>query len=160
MPFLAIFWLIGISFFASRILLGLFRLHHFSTQETISLPSTWDTRLLTLQRLSGVYRPITVRLSHLVESPITYRFFRPIVLLPISLFTHLSDEQIEVILLHELAHIKRQDYLVNLLQSCMEVLFFYHPLIWWISKQVRLEREHCCDDRGMNLRHNPMLYVM
>lgn len=159
MPFLAIFWFIGISFFASRILVGLFRLHHFSTRGTIRLPSAWDTRLLTLQQLSGIYRPVTVRLSHLVESPITYRFFRPIVLLPISLFTHLSDEQIEVILLHELAHIKRQDYLVNLLQSCIEVLFFYHPLIWWMSKQVRIEREHCCDDRVMNLRHNPMLYA-
>ena len=159
MPFLAIFWFIGVLFFASRILVGFFRLHHFSNNGTQLLPRSWDTRLLTLQQLAGIYRPIKVRLSHLVESPITYQFFRPIILLPISLFTHLSDEQIEVLLLHELAHIKRQDYLVNLLQSCIEVLFFYHPLIWWMSKQVRLEREHCCDDRVMNLRHNPMLYA-
>ncbi len=159
MPFLAIFWFIGVLFFASRILVGFFRLHHFSNNGIQLLPSSWSTRLLTLQQLSGIQRPIKVRLSHLVESPITYQFFRPIILLPVSLFTHLSDEQIEVLLLHELAHIKRQDYLVNLLQSCIEVLFFYHPLIWWMSKQVRLEREHCCDDRVMNLRHNPMLYA-
>jgi len=159
MPFLAIFWFVGILFFASRILIGLFRLNHFSKHGIQVLPNAWVTRLLTLQQLSGIHRPIKVRLSHLVESPITYQFFRPIILLPISLFTHLSDEQIEVLLLHELAHIKRQDYLVNLLQSCIEVLFFYHPLIWWMSKQVRLEREHCCDDRVMNLRHQPMLYA-
>jgi len=147
MPFLAIFWFIGILFFASRILVGLFRLHHFSNHGITLLPSVWSTRLLTLKQLIGIQRPIKVRLSHLVASPITYQFFRPIILLPISLFTHLSDEQIEVLVLHELAHIKRNDYLVNLLQSGIEVLFFYHPLIWWISKQVRLEREHCCDDR-------------
>ena len=159
LPFLAIFWFIGILFFASRILVGLFRLHHLSNHGIQVLPNTWSPRLLTLQQLSGIQRPIKVRLSHLVESPITYQFFRPIILLPISLFTHLSDEQIEVLLLHELAHIKRNDYVVNLLQSVIEVLFFYHPLIWWMSKQVRLEREHCCDDRVMNLRHNPMLYA-
>ena len=159
MPFLAIFWFIGILFFASRILVGLFQLHHFSNNGIQLLPSSWDTRLLKLKHLSGIHRPIRVRLSNLVETPITYRFVRPIILLPFSLFTGLSDEQIEVILLHELAHIKRQDYLVNLLQSCIEVLFFYHPLIWWMSKQVRLEREHCCDDRVLKLRHNPMLYA-
>ena len=159
MPFLAVFWFVGILFFASRILVGCFRLHHFSNNGIQLLPSSWDTRLLKLKHLSGIHRPVVVRLSNLVETPITYRFFRPIILLPVSLFTGLSDEQIEVILLHELAHIKRQDYLVNLLQSCIEVMFFYHPSIWWISKQVRLEREHSCDDRVMNLRHNPMLYA-
>lgn len=159
MPFIAIFWFIGIVFFASRILVGLFRLHHFSNHGIEFLPKVWSTRLLTLKQLAGIQRPIKVRLSQLVESPITYQFFRPIILLPVSLFTHLSDEQIEVLILHELAHIKRNDYLVNLLQSIIEVLFFYHPLIWWMSKQVRLEREHCCDDRVMNLRYNPMLYA-
>lgn len=159
MPFLAVFWFIGILFFASRILVGLFRLHQFSNHGITLLPSVWSTRLLTLQQLTGIQRPIKVRLSNLVESPMTYQFFRPIILLPVSLFTHLSDEQIEVLLLHELAHIKRNDYVVNLLQSGIEVLFFYHPLIWWMSKQVRLEREYCCDDRVMNLRHNPMLYA-
>ncbi len=159
MPFIAIFWFIGIVFFASRILVGLYRLQHFSNHGIAFLPKVWSTRLLTLKQLTGIQRPIKVRLSQLVESPITYQFFRPIILLPVSLFTHLSDEQIEVLLLHELAHIKRNDYLVNLIQSSIEVLFFYHPLIWWMSKQVRLEREHCCDDRVMNLRHNPMLYA-
>ena len=159
MPFLAVFWFLGIVFFASRILIGLFRLHHFSNHGITLLPNVWSTRLLTLQQLTGIQRPIKVRLSNLVDTPITYQFFRPIILLPVSLFTHLSDEQIEVLLLHELAHIKRNDYVVNLIQSGIEVLFFYHPLIWWISKQVRLEREHCCDDRVMNLRHNPMLYA-
>ncbi|MEM9823909.1 MAG: M56 family metallopeptidase, partial [Bacteroidota bacterium] len=158
-PFLAMLWLLGVLFFTSRLLIGWFRLHHLSTRGIIALPSTWDRRLSDLKRLSGIHQPIVVRLSHLVETPITYRFFRPIVLLPVSLITHLSAEQIEVILLHELAHIRRNDYLINLLQSCVEVLFFYHPLIWWMSKQVRLEREHCCDDRVMNLRNQPMLYA-
>lgn len=159
MPYLAIFWFIGMLFFASRIFIGLFRLHVYSNKGTQILPLHWQTRFEALKQLVGINRIVNVRLSKLMLVPITYRFFRPIILLPVSVFTGLSDEQIEVLLLHELAHIKRHDYVVNLLQSVIEVLFFYHPLIWWIGKNVRAEREHCCDDVVMKLRHQPMLYA-
>jgi GWxTD domain-containing protein len=73
-------------------------------------------------------------------------FLRPVILVPAGLFTGLAPEQLEYILLHELAHIRRNDYLVNLLQTAVEGLLFYHPAVWWISGVVRAEREHCCDD--------------
>jgi beta-lactamase regulating signal transducer with metallopeptidase domain len=159
MPYLAIFWMMGMLFLSSRMFVGLIRLHTFSKKGIQVLPDHWQSRFEELKRRSGIRRIVDVRLSEIISVPITYKFLRPIVLLPVSVFTGLSDEQIEVLLLHELAHIKRHDYLVNLLQSFIEVLFFYHPLIWWISKNVRAEREHCCDDMVMNLYHQPMLYA-
>ena len=159
MPYLAIFWMMGMLFLSSRMFVGLTRLHTFSKKGIQVLPDPWQSRFEELKRRSGIRRIVDVRLSEIISVPITYKFLRPIVLLPVSVFTGLSDEQIEVLLLHELAHIKRHDYLVNLLQSFIEVLFFYHPLIWWISKNVRAEREHCCDDMVMNLYHQPMLYA-
>lgn len=159
MPYLAIAWLLGMLFFASRILVGLVRLRTFSRRGTQLLSVHWQARFEQLKQLSGIRQKVEIRVSELVPVPITYRFFRPIILLPVSVFTGLSDEQIEVLLLHELAHIRRHDYIVNLIQSVVEVLFFYHPFIWWISKNVRAEREHCCDDEVLKLRHQPMLYA-
>ncbi len=71
---------------------------------------------------------------------------RPVILMPVGLLAGLPAGQIELILLHELAHIRRCDYLVNLLQTSVENLLFYHPVVWWISGVIRAEREHCCDD--------------
>ena len=71
---------------------------------------------------------------------------KPVILLPVGLATSLPIDQVEAILAHEMAHIRRNDYLINLLKSLIEVVFFYHPVIWWISSTLETEREHCCDD--------------
>src|SRR5687768_2508429 len=74
---------------------------------------------------------------------------RPVILLPASALTGLTTSQLELILAHELAHVRRFDYLVNLLQTIVETLLFYHPAVWWVSGRIRLEREHCCDDAAV-----------
>ena len=84
--------------------------------------------------------------SLLVETPLVVGLLRPMILLPSALLTGLTPEQLEAILAHELAHVRRYDYLVNLLQTMVETLLFYHPAAWWISRRMRLERELCCDD--------------
>src|ERR687891_1536007 len=71
----------------------------------------------------------------------------------------LSAQQLEAILAHELAHIRRHDYLVNLLQTLVETLLFYHPAVWWLSRRIRLEREHCCDDLAVSLCGDPYTYA-
>jgi bla regulator protein blaR1 len=81
-----------------------------------------------------------------VSVPMVVGFIKPVVLLPVGLATGLTTKQIEAILAHELAHVKRYDYLINLLQSVVEVVYFFHPALWWLSARVRTEREHCCDD--------------
>ena len=73
-------------------------------------------------------------------------WLRPAILLPASALAGLTTQQLEAIIAHELAHIRRHDYLINLLQAVIETLFFYYPAVWWVSRQIRQEREHCCDD--------------
>jgi len=106
------------------------------------------------RRLAGRLRlDRMVRLfeSAAVAVPVTIGWLKPVVLLPAAAMTGLSMAQIEALLAHELAHVRRYDYLVNLLQSAVETLLFYHPAVWWISRLVRTEREHCCDDIAIHV---------
>jgi hypothetical protein len=108
----------------------------------------------------GIRREVRFFWSDRVREPITLRHLKPIVLFPIGLVNQLSMAQVEVILLHELSHIKRWDYLVNWLQSILELLFFFHPAVWWLSAQVREAREHCCDDLVLQAgRQQRLLYA-
>src|ERR1017187_9214042 len=106
----------------------------------------WQGRGERLAARMRVSRPVTLLESCLAEVPVVMGYLRPVILMPVGLMTGLPAEQIEAILLHELAHIRRHDYLVNLLQIVVEGLVFYHPAVWWISSVMRAERENCCDD--------------
>ena len=107
----------------------------------------------------GVSRHVSVIVTALIESPATVGWLRPVILLPPILLTGLSVSQIEAILAHEIAHIRRHDYFVNLLQMAAETLLFYHPAVWWASRQVRIERELCCDDFAVRVSGNPQDYA-
>jgi GWxTD domain-containing protein len=109
-------------------------------------PEPWQQRLARLSARLRLSRPVRLLESCLLEIPVVIGHFRPLVLMPVGLLAGLPPNQIEVILLHELAHIRRCDYLVNSLQRLMEGLLFYNPAIWWISGVIRHEREKCCDD--------------
>ncbi len=100
-------------------------------------------RLADRMRISG---PVRVAISRLTDTPSVVGWLRPVILLPAATLLSLSVEQLEAVLAHELAHIRRQDYLVNLVQAVAETLLFYHPAIWWVSSRIRHERELCCDD--------------
>lgn len=129
-------------------------------RQGISLPGAafqetcddWARRLNILQK---------VRLleSSRVAEPLTLGFWKPVILFPIGMLNQLSPAQVEVLLLHELAHIRRHDYLINLFQLAAEVCFFYHPLFWQISREMRTRREYCCDDEVLRLTANPLLYA-
>ena len=106
-----------------------------------------------------VSRRVTVIVTALAASPATVGWLRPVILLPPALLTGLSPSQIETILAHEIAHIRRHDYFVNLLQMAAETLLFYHPAVWWASRQVRIERELCCDDFAVRVTGNPQDYA-
>jgi beta-lactamase regulating signal transducer with metallopeptidase domain len=107
----------------------------------------------TVSRLAariGVGRSVSVRVSMLTDSPATLGFLRPVILLPPAVALGVTPQQLEALLAHELAHIRRHDYLVNVLQMLAETLFFYHPAVWWASRRMRIERELCCDDIAVN----------
>jgi beta-lactamase regulating signal transducer with metallopeptidase domain len=97
----------------------------------------------------GVIRPVRVLISRLAESPSVVGWLRPVILVPAATLLSLSVEQLEAVLAHELAHIRRYDYLINALQALSETLLFYHPAVWWVSSRIRRERELCCDDMAV-----------
>jgi beta-lactamase regulating signal transducer with metallopeptidase domain len=119
--------------------------------------------LETAQRLAkrlGLTTPFQVLISHFAESPMVIGWWRPVILIPAAALAGLTPSQLEGILAHELAHIRRHDYLVNILQILVETLMFYHPAVWWISKQIRLEREQACDDLAIALCADPHEYAV
>ncbi|MEN0006180.1 MAG: M56 family metallopeptidase, partial [Bacteroidota bacterium] len=159
MPILAFSWYLGVLWFTFLMMRGFWELRVLHRRYTLVPDAFWTTKFEQLRAQMGIYRKVRFLLSERVKEPITFYFFRPVVLAPVQLFTGLSTEQIEVLLLHELAHIRRHDFLVNVFQGVLEVLFFYHPVVWWLSKQLRVEREHCCDDLVMSIQQQPMLYA-
>lgn len=159
LPMIALLWFIGALLFSISMIFGFWQLHLLRKNEVQSPDPQWQTRFEQLAQQMGIRRPLQFLLSQAIPEPITFHFFKPVVLAPLSIFSGLTSEQIEILLLHELAHIRRQDFLVNILQTIVEVLFFYHPAVWWLSARIREEREHCCDDMVLKVRNNPLLYA-
>lgn len=158
-PMVALAWIIGVLLLSIAMLLGFVQLHRLRTKNIVEIDEDWQYLFKQLKQQMGIFKTVQFAISEKILEPVTFHFFKPVVLVPIGFFNGLSPEQVEVVLLHELAHIRRQDYLVNTLQSIIEILFFYHPAIWWISGKIREEREHCCDDLVLKVRNNPMLYA-
>jgi beta-lactamase regulating signal transducer with metallopeptidase domain len=107
----------------------------------------------------GIKRPVKLYVSSLVQSPLTLGFLKPLILLPIATINHLSTEQLEAILLHELAHIKRNDYFINLLLSIIEIALFFNPFMQLLSRNIKRERENSCDDWVLQYEYNAASYA-
>jgi uncharacterized protein (TIGR03435 family) len=122
-------------------------------------PGEWQEILGRLGARIGLSRPVGLLVSARVEAPMVAGWLRPVVLVPVGALTGLPFEQLEALLLHELAHIRRHDYLVNILQSVAEALLFYHPAVWWVSGHIRTERELCCDDVAVEVSGDPLTYA-
>jgi uncharacterized protein (TIGR03435 family) len=115
-------------------------------QSVRAAPPEWQQRLEALQQRIAVSRPVRLLVSPLTRTPAVVGWWRPVVLVPMGALAGLPSEQVEALLLHELVHIRRHDYLVTIAQSVVEALLFYHPAVWWVSGHMRTERELCCDD--------------
>jgi beta-lactamase regulating signal transducer with metallopeptidase domain len=146
-PYVTWAWLAGVMILGARKAGGLVVLSRLRRQG-VAEPDDAMMELFrrACARIGVDPRRMCLRISHLVRVPMTMGWLSPIVLFPAALASGLSTGEIELILAHELAHVRRWDYLVNLLQAVVETLFFYHPLTWWISRRMRQERENCCDD--------------
>ncbi|WP_306397820.1 M56 family metallopeptidase [Telluria beijingensis] len=141
-------WIVGAwglcaLFLALRMIAGLLWLRHAATHEAHD--PAWQARVDRLATQFGLARPIRLRIVDRLASPVTAGWWRPVVLVPASLVTSMPPHLLEALLAHELAHIQRHDYLVNLLQNVIESLLFYHPAVWWISRRIRVEREQIAD---------------
>lgn len=158
-PLLSLFWLIGVCFFSLSLLTQMYRTYQLPKLNTIA-PSIELQQLFSklIQRFSA-NKHSRLLISMSAEVPMVIGWIKPVVLLPLSMSSGLSLQQVEMLLAHEIAHIKRYDYLVNFLQTLVEVIFFFHPAVHWISKQVRAEREYCCDDVALSCCDNPLAYA-
>ena len=148
---LVLAWLLGLLAMSLRLLGGLLyvqRLRHYRVRP---LSAAWQERLAGLTARAGVRRPVALLESALVRVPLVVGHLRPAILLPLGTVAGLPPAYLEAILAHELAHVLRRDYLVNLLQTVAEALFFYHPAVWFVAGCVRTERENCCDDAATAL---------
>lgn len=143
---LVLLYLIGVAVFGVRLLGGWVYLRQL--RQTAVRPATAQLIALAerLRSTLAIQQIIQVRESARITVPMVVGVMKPVLLLPIGLTAGLTMQEVEAILAHELAHVKRHDYAVNLLQSVVEVLYFFHPALWWLSARVREEREHCCDD--------------
>lgn len=130
----------------SQLLTGFHYIRRLRYRNNYDVPPYWKERLVQLATKTGIRRSIAFLESELVKVPAVIGFLKPVLLVPAGLLSHLPPEQVEAILIHELAHIHRKDFLVNCLQSFIETFFFFNPAIIWISHLIREEREACCDD--------------
>jgi len=146
LPWLAPMWLVGVLLFQLRCLISWTAAARLGRRGVCGASPEWVERLDELRARLRMTKPVTLLESCLAEVPVVIGHLRPVILMPVGLLAGLPAAQVEAILLHELAHIRRADYLVNLLQTLIEGLFFYHPAAWWISRSIRTERENCCDD--------------
>jgi beta-lactamase regulating signal transducer with metallopeptidase domain len=139
-------WLAGVYMFTLRTLGGWMLLMRVRRQRAEPIAGDLLEICLALQRRLGVSRAVRYVCSKAAASPAVFGWLRPVVVLPLSALAGLSPWQVEAIIAHELAHIKRGDFLVNAFQIATETLLFYHPAVWWVNRVIRNEREHCCDD--------------
>jgi len=139
-------WLLGVFVFALRIAFGLAVLEQLRRRNLIALPEALVIRFRILQHRLGIRRVIQYCECHSLNVPAVIGLFRPVVLLPVRALTGLTPEQLEAVIAHELAHVKRFDVAVNFFQVIAETLFFFHPAVWWLNKRIRADREDCCDD--------------
>lgn len=150
-PWLALLWMAGVLLMFGRYSFSCIAVRRFRRRGVCSAPNAWQREIEALSTRLRISPPVRLLESCLVEAPTVIGHFRPLILMPVGMLAGLSPTQIESILLHELAHIQRHDYLINTLQRCVEGLLFYHPAVWWISAVIRREREHCCDDLAVSI---------
>jgi uncharacterized protein (TIGR03435 family) len=152
-------WMLGVAGLSMYTACGWLRVQQLRRRAIEPADPAWISSLESLMRRLEVSGPVHLFTSGIAQVPTVIGWLRPCILLPVSAMTGLDEAQLRAVLAHELAHIRRYDYLVNLLQNAVETLLFYHPAIWWVSERIREEREHCCDDLAVAACGDVMVYV-
>ena len=150
-------WALGALFMALRFVLQCQAAHHLRTRSISTPPESLLASFRELLDELGVRRTVRLLESGLAEVPMVVGWLKPVVLVPAAALTALPPEQLRALLAHELTHVRRYDHLWNALQAIAEIVLFFHPVVWWISKQMRVEREFCCDDSSVRVTGDPKL---
>jgi beta-lactamase regulating signal transducer with metallopeptidase domain len=159
LPWLVEAWLVGVAFLSLRSAGGFLFLERERRRQSTVVEDRVLQMCRRLQDQLGIARAIRYCVGAWLQAPAVIGWFRPVVFLPVTALTGFSEEQLELVIAHELAHIQRFDPFVNVFQVCVETLLFYHPAVWWLNKRIRAEREHCCDDVAVALCGNAVEYA-
>lgn len=146
LPWIVSLWSLGAALLALRMALGVAWVGRMRRTNARAIDPQWQAKLDRLAVRFGLRRQVPLRVAAELDSPVAAGWWRPMVLVPAALIARMPPDLLEALLAHELAHIKRCDYLVNLVQSAIEALLFYHPVVWWLSKRIRAERECIADE--------------
>lgn len=157
-PFIVACWLLGFFYYAIGLTAGLYQVRQMKRRSHMP-EERWVSMLQHLQNKIKIQRRIQLLISSEANIPFTLGWLKPVILLPPSIFTELSADQLETILVHELAHIKRHDYLLNIIQAIIEVFLFFNPIYWYIANILEKEREQACDQITLNTLPHPMIYA-
>ncbi len=158
-PFIIAVWAFGVSVLTLRLAGGLLVAHRMRNRLVQRVAADWQQRLATLSARLGVTQVVDLCESAVVEVPTVIGWLKPVILVPASALAQLAPSQLEALLAHELAHIRRHDYLVNIIQTVVETVLFYHPAVWWTGRRIREERENCCDDIAVAVCGDPASYA-
>jgi len=158
-PRIAIAWVVGASLALTQLVGGWAYIQHRMRRDAWPSNAVSRTELLVLSSRLGLAPRVRILESTYIETPLVVGALRPAVVLPTLGVLELSARELDAILGHELAHIRRHDYLANLVQSVVEAVLFYHPAVWWLSRLIRQEREHCCDDLAVRACGDTLLYL-
>ncbi len=159
LPWIVMAWFAGVAACSVRMAAGWISAARLRSSHNRPASAEWQHALQHLIERMRVGRSVRLLVSDHVESLLVIGWLRPVILAPLGLLTGLTPDHVEALLAHELAHVRRHDYLVNLLQGIAESLLFYHPAVWWLSGQVRAEREHCCDDVAVAASGDVLTYA-
>ena len=152
-------WVMGVALFMLKLLGGISYVYYLRSRLNFPADEYWLNMVEKLGEKAGVKQGIELVESALVRSPLVVGYLKPMILFPIGAINKLNTQEVEAILAHEIAHVLRNDYIFNIIQSVIEALFYFHPAVWWISANIRAERENCCDDVAIALCGNSMTYA-
>ncbi len=156
---IVLIWFLIICAKSVQMAVGLHGVFHLRRTKVFAVGEDWENRLLQLAEQLRIKQTIRLLESGIAKVPMVIGHLKPVILIPIGLINSLSTDEVEAILVHELAHIRRRDYLVNLLQSFMEIVFFFNPAVLWTSQLIKTERENCCDDLAIAQSRNTENYI-
>ena len=158
-PLLVICWLVGMSLCSLRPLVGWLTLRRLRTVGVSAVGQVVGESVQRIAARLGITQAVSVWRSTETKTPLVFGYLRPVLLIPVAMLAQLPIAELEAILAHELAHIHRYDFLVNLWQTSLETIFYYHPAVWSLSHRLRVEREHCCDDLALTVVGDPVCYA-
>jgi len=152
-------WLIVVCARSFKMLFGFYAIERLKRTGVSRVGADWQKKVDALAQTIGIKRVVLLLESAIIKVPVAIGYLKPLILVPVGMINALGPREVEAILLHELAHIRRRDYLVNLLQSFVETIFFFNPAVLWLSTLIRSEREHCCDDVAVSHTKNKIRYI-